>query len=885
MVEQRLKFMERAAILSRVVPHVISSSRRSRMSEDDDASSRESDITTSFRQFLFDTDYDASSLYEVHSTRKITYITPIGTAYGVEVAREVEIMLTNDRFELCAADLGAFPFQPGETIDSSHAWFDAKLLDHYAELHHRKAFISHAHLQDVFNKLTGVRISRMDWSNIVRQYRATVRPSEIAQLKHFDVDLPSEVENDPLKDCPACAIVPEYQGELDTDEADRKYSHMPLDGKKDERLDHFKEVGLSPRRSIQVLSCDAVAKGIRFKLNRRDDSKTKLLCSDYILPVDRLTTLMANGAQIVDDDGDTECEQRIRASRDPDANIPGSSKLAEHCIAAAICPHGFVPRNGVVSSDKPENFALYFAILGELLPYRTPCFVCIDNGCQVGPSWRKRFPNLVADNPMLAFTTGSWHGAAHKLSCRMRSSMTFQSGAGRRHGENTEHLWSYLKPLWKSSKYMNFANHKFAVEEGIWGFTCLKRVGLLNQMQAWMKQLPKKKESLTQKRDAIRLELLAQGLDDEAVLKLAYRFRRDAHGIATDDGDLFGEEDTETQFSQCLIEYVKFTEKAKYFTAHKPHRETQTPYGKMKQEAATIAVESESKARAALRASQIDEAIITQDAYSDAHRRHIRQEVASSRVEVETLFETRHALYKSQNRADKYGEHILSRQIKRSLTVNERHIRESLFKIDYWEELHGVHDDENFMYERYEEAEDIDNWMRKHDELFFPPWRQLVDKDGMPLDIRQDGCQSATIRYHIICLIVCLEDITRPEEEARFLPLELHRITFFYLYRKRILNETLHDIHSELKEQEADFPADLVDCDYSELFCERGRETIKSWVQSQRETGLLRNFQLRARAHGIRKLLNHTEQMLQHPVLNAEGEVLCRRLEIEVNSS
>ena len=875
MVQERLKYLERAAILSRFIPHVLSS-RRSREGKDES-------FAESFYDFM-DHDLDDSSLYEVLSTRNITYVTPIGTVFGVEVAREVEITLTKERFGLCAADLGAFPFQPGETANDEHVWFDAKLLDHYVQLHHRKAFVSHTHLEDAFNRLTGVIISRKEWSRIVRQYRATVRPSETSDLKHFGVDLPEEMQTDPFRDCPACAIVSEYEGELDTDEADKKYAHMPLDGMKDERLRLLDEVGRSPRTSIQVVSADAVAKAVRFKLNRPTDVQSELLCSDYLLPLERLINPMGSVAQTVDEDGDTECEQRIRASRNPDANIAGSSKLAEHCVCAAICPHGIVPRKGVMSSDKPEHFGLYFAILMEIIKFRMICFVCIDNGCQVGPSWCKRFPDLVAQQPMMAFTTGSWHGAAHKLSCRLRSSMTFQTGAGRRHGENTEHLWSHLKPAWKSLKYMNYANHKFGLEEAIWGWVCAKRDALLNQFQHWMDKLPEKYSSLLKKCAALSQELHEQGLDDEKIIHLTNRFRSKALGIPCGESDLAGEDEAQHRFFQGMMEFVKYTEKAKYFRRYNPVREAMTPYGKLKQDAATVVDESESKARAALKAYNILEDALTTEAYSDALLKHYQQEVALSRVEVENLFESRHAMYKSESRAIKHGEITMSRQCKRQLTINKRHIYEWMFIVQYWEEAHCCHVDpvSHRRYEPYKQ-EDIDSWMRKHDDaLFFPPWRQLMGKDDMPVDLRQDGCESATIRHLIICLMVCLEDMARTKEEARFLPLELRRIEFFYLHRKRILTETLDDIQSELKQQEVGFPDELVDCEVSQLFCESGCELITFWLDSQLERRLLPNFHLRVRAHGIRKLLHDNEMMLRHPMLNTVGNDLVRKLENEV---
>ena len=108
---------------------------------------------------------------------------------------------------------------------------------------------------------------------------------------------------------------------------------------KDERLRLLDEVGRSPRTHLfksrqRVRSRKQYALSLIGLLTSRQNCFALI-----ILPLERLINPMGSVAQTVDEDGDTECEQRIRASRSPDANIAGSSKLAEHCVCASICPH------------------------------------------------------------------------------------------------------------------------------------------------------------------------------------------------------------------------------------------------------------------------------------------------------------------------------------------------------------------------------------------------------------------------------------------------------------------------------------------------------------------------------------------------------------------
>jgi len=162
---------------------------------------------------------------------------------------------------------------------------------------------------------------------------------------------------------------------------------------------------------------------------------------------------------------------------------------------------------------------------------RLPTYV--DNGCQYGPSWSKVFSDLARTlGKWMRFCTGSWHGAAHKLTCRLKNSVTFLLGAARRHGEGTEQLWSFLKPLFRSTKFMSHANNRFAVEEGIVSWNTLKLQSMNTKFEDWLKDLPKKFEALDVELKNIYQKAFEQQLDEDALRKCASELKAYELGTA-----------------------------------------------------------------------------------------------------------------------------------------------------------------------------------------------------------------------------------------------------------------------------------------------------------------------------------------------------------------
>jgi len=148
--------------------------------------------------------------YDVKTSQLVTYVTAFGHVRGVKVAKDVYLKCTNETCQLSAADFGAFASSPMEanlSVGHELFWFDRKFLDAYAELNHGAAFVTQTHLKPAFDLLSGYSISRDTLSNVVREYRASIRDITTCELDVDGVQVADAERADPWRHCPACAAV------------------------------------------------------------------------------------------------------------------------------------------------------------------------------------------------------------------------------------------------------------------------------------------------------------------------------------------------------------------------------------------------------------------------------------------------------------------------------------------------------------------------------------------------------------------------------------------------------------------------------------------------------------------------------------------------------
>jgi len=775
--------------------------------------------------------------YCVETSQLVTYVTAFGHVRGVKVAKDVYLKCTNEMCQLSAADFGAFASSPRvANLSDGHElfWFDRKFLDAYAELNHGAAFVTQTHLKPAFDLLSGYSISRDMLSNVVREYRASIRDLTTRELDVYGVQVADAERADPWRHCPACAMVASHADEDATEDEDGAVLCHMVDSETlgSESSEHatgikqmLRDAGNHLGRVIHSVAFDAVAKSVRLTMGRTKDIKLKPIVSDFFTPtaaVDANSTQPASGdvgndGALGDEPEDVGCEQHIRASRDPTANIRGSPKLIEHCLAAGVCHHGLVGYGCVVASDRPEHFGLYHGLLNDVIIHRggrLPTYVCIDNGCQYGPSWSRVFPHLAQTfGKLMRFCTGSWHGAAHKLTCRLKNSVTFALGAARRHGEGTEQLWSFLKPLFRSTKFMSHANNRFAVEEGIVSWNTLKLQTMNTKFEDWLKDLPEKFEALDVEMENIYKKAREQqGLREDALRKCASELKAYELGTAPvvqNDGD-------EMRSLYLLYFHDSFivTHYGCGDDAEKVRNLGNSPLGVWNNAAIVLArvkkarkrlkrttdqldkIRDERKATYASFMSDEDMCAIQETLDKDKTNEEttfknefVVKKVAKSRRDCEYLFEERRLIQADLNRAFQTGEgrtgsvpHLRGRK-----TSNWKRIETLLrTQVEFWEkeycQLNGV------LHTDYP-LDVMNSW--RCDDTYFPVWTDLLDNEGN-LIVMPDGCPNAMVRNLALRHLIVTADKERMKEEAVLLRVELARVTRFHKRRASVL-ETASD--------------------------------------------------------------------------------------------
>jgi hypothetical protein len=179
-----------------------------------------------------------------------------------------------------------------------------------------------------------------------------------------------------------------------------------------------------------------------------------------------------NLRSFVDSDGVTdasydndikECTSNFHCAR-PDTAATESKTLSVHGMLGAVCAHGTPCVGSFVDMHGSEQFIYYLIIISALL---STCpnlgFVYVDFACRLSVTW-KRFlakqgdkafqsPELLAAAHGLQLLVNWMHGSTHDLSCQLRNSGRYTKGAGRRHGEGSEQLWSFMK-VWLLDKWI-----------------------------------------------------------------------------------------------------------------------------------------------------------------------------------------------------------------------------------------------------------------------------------------------------------------------------------------------------------------------------------------------------------------------------------------------
>ena len=127
-----------------------------------------------------------------------------------------------------------------------------------------------------------------------------------------------------------------------------------------------------------------------------------------------------------------------------------------HGVVSGVCAHSIPLRGTAVDMHGPEQFVYYLIIIAHLVnTCKALRYVYVDFACRLSVTWQRFvtnhgaqvFPSEAAYNAALGLLLlVNWmHGSSHDMSCQIVNNGRFTEGAGHRHGEGCEQMWSLTK--------------------------------------------------------------------------------------------------------------------------------------------------------------------------------------------------------------------------------------------------------------------------------------------------------------------------------------------------------------------------------------------------------------------------------------------------------
>jgi hypothetical protein len=733
--------------------------------------------------------------YDIVEWQRVCYIEMNGNLEA-EVPKRVKLLkLNNEEIELNAAHFGAFPSQPdtlwrGRKKDRHGylmLWVDIRLLDHYNALRNKEPFVSHHHLVLEFSRMCGFPFSVKVLPNMAREYRLSIRPKVTNPLETLGILDVDECRNDPFQDCPVCAFVP-----TEASVSSPAYHMVPGDVQK-KIVAQFRENNVDPARAVHSIQTDCCTKAVRLKVGAEN---TTLDTDTFVYFGDAVSTIPEAVSEAKYDSDVYACSQQIKASRAPGRPVGKTrenDKTVEQTLAAMVCKHDLCLRKSLRASKDPENFGLYHKPLIEnILPHREPLNVCLDNACQCGPSFEKRHEDVVAGRPWMFWRTGSWHGAAHDVSCRLKFAMNFHQGAGTCDGEGTEKLWASLRKLWSTAKYMSQQNFFFIVEDAVTNWNQKKAQGLLEHFVDRLERgLPDKFDQKLRDFHAVIEEAKKKhGCDFKTLTQHAKRIFQTCANLK-EKAFSSTEDDKKRAFLKSWLAHVEDVEFVKYFKGSvQADRGNDTPFGKLKKHSSELFRAAQDRIVTFREKDHNMSTEVAKKAYDDFVNVFISGKIATSRNAVDQMFSDRAALYSEIKRCRTGKGGRGEKEVRTSLKRNHGKIMQLMAFVDFWERRHAqLHGWDHSNYDRGH----MKQWMGGDAvSPIFPLWRTLYKVHGNKdsgLISDADGCGSTSLWYLAFQYNVLLNDVLRIQEEVKLMEVEIERMKLYYDRRIRLLKE------------------------------------------------------------------------------------------------
>ena len=132
---------------------------------------------------------------------------------------------------------------------------------------------------------------------------------------------------------------------------------------------------------------------------------------------------------------------------------------------AIVCSHVFPGMRCCLPMTVPECHHFYDLLLEYLLRVRPDTKdVYLDLMCRYATRFKGLIDRLSSEgvfptpNPDIEMLLPMMHAFDHNHQCQLKFSALYADGVGRRVGEQTEVLWSTVKPFFKIARYMTFAH-------------------------------------------------------------------------------------------------------------------------------------------------------------------------------------------------------------------------------------------------------------------------------------------------------------------------------------------------------------------------------------------------------------------------------------------
>jgi hypothetical protein len=187
------------------------------------------------------------------------------------------------------------------------------------------------------------------------------------------------------------------------------------------------------------------------------------------------------------------CGSALTCNR-PTASHKG--ELEQHGMVAVVCPH-IIPGLGLATPMLTfEQHYYYDVVLGDVLRRRPDTkVVYLDLACRYKGRWELLLERLVKED-ILANDVRSirlllpWmHAFDHDQECQLQYSALYQEGVARRVGEQTEALWSLVKPFCKRARYMTRAHWQDHINQMLWQITLKKQRNFPVMLSRRMKRI------------------------------------------------------------------------------------------------------------------------------------------------------------------------------------------------------------------------------------------------------------------------------------------------------------------------------------------------------------------------------------------------------------